>query len=347
MPRPKLARPNFKLVRIEGRDNWYIAWTENGRSRIVTTRTDDREEAEAERQRFQEEWLRPKQDATVGQLIDAWLENRKHRASYLKLKSFAKEAKRGFGALLPSQINEGVVARYIQSTKHKPTMARRALEVLTFATKIKTERPAKRPPRERYMAPDEVRTFLKHCQPQHLRIFVHIALHTGARHRAILGLTWDRVDLKGGILDFREPDRLETKKRRAVCHVDPALTALLRRWRPFTKNHVIEWDRKPLKDIGHAFRRAAREAKMPWVTPHVLKHTAISTLANERHTIEEIADYTATSAHVVKRIYRKVNPESLRGMASTLARVFATESDLPPETVENPHKKQKKLERRD
>jgi integrase len=38
---------------------------------------------------------------------------------------------------------------------------------------------------------------------RHLRLFVEIGLHTGARHGAILALTWDRVDLIERVIDFR------------------------------------------------------------------------------------------------------------------------------------------------
>jgi integrase len=50
---------------------------------------------------------------------------------------------------------------------------------------------------------------------RYLNLFVRIGLGTGARHEAILSLTWDRVDLETGYLDFRLPDREETKEKRS------------------------------------------------------------------------------------------------------------------------------------
>ncbi|WP_167309522.1 hypothetical protein [Brevundimonas naejangsanensis] len=38
---------------------------------------------------------------------------------------------------------------------------------------------------------------------KHLLLFTRLALYTGARSGAILGLTWDRVDLERGVIDYR------------------------------------------------------------------------------------------------------------------------------------------------
>src|SRR5688572_4943846 len=108
MPRPKLQRPIYRLVSIPGREQLYISWTEEGRRRIRSTGTSDGEQAERERQRFEADRLKPQPNATVGELIDHWLDARKHLQSHVKLKSFAKEAKRVFGSLYPAQVQHSV-----------------------------------------------------------------------------------------------------------------------------------------------------------------------------------------------------------------------------------------------
>ena len=54
----------------------------------------------------------------------------------------------------------------------------------------------------------------------------------------------------------------------------------------------------------------------------MLKHSVISWLAEDGYTVDRISDMTGTDAPTVRRIYRKVNPESLEDMATSLAEGF-------------------------
>lgn len=330
MGRPKLDTPNVRVVEIPGREILYLAWTEGGKRKIESTGSRSRTQAERARDRRKAAFVSPAEGDTVGVLIDKWLKARKHKPSHKKMEWFGKEAKKEFGNLLPSELTEAVVANFIQKTAKTPTKARLTLEIVGFATKLKVEKPAKRPPRDKYLSHAQANTLLLHCKQPHLHMFVRLALATGARHRAILGLTWDRVDFARGMLDFRDPDIAETKKRRPVSPVSNALLAELKAWRPNTGTHVIEWKGEPLKDIGHAFRKAAREAKMPWVTPHILKHTVVSRLAEKGINEDRISDLTATSRGIIRRIYRKVNPGSLRDLAELMDDYTTRVADTAP-----------------
>ena len=54
--------------------------------------------------------------------------------------------------------------------------------------------PIKLPPappgRTRHLTEDEIARLLAECRDDHLRLFVMLALNTGARRAAILDLTW-------------------------------------------------------------------------------------------------------------------------------------------------------------
>ena len=69
---------------------------------------------------------------------------------------------------------------------------------------------------------------VRHWRFRYLNLFVRIGLATGARHEAILSLTWDRVDLETGYIDFRVPGRVITKKRRPHAPTDDRTLRLLR-----------------------------------------------------------------------------------------------------------------------
>jgi integrase len=53
--------------------------------------------------------------------------------------------------------------------------------------------------RLRYLSVEECKELLGACEP-HLRPIVTMALNTGMRKGEILGLTWDRLDLKHGFI---------------------------------------------------------------------------------------------------------------------------------------------------
>ena len=154
----------------------------------------------------------------------------------------------------------------------------------------------------------------------HIRLFIRIALTTGARRGAILGLTWNRVDLQRGRIDFQDPEKVITKKRRTATPIDDQLIAALKATRQIARtDHVLEYRGKPVTKISTGFRLTTERAGLPWCSPHVLKHTAISWLAEAGFTIDQISDMTATDPNTVRRIYRKFSPDYLQDLAKTLA----------------------------
>jgi integrase len=87
--------------------------------------------------------------------------------------------------------------------------------------------PAPSKPRDRYLTKDERDTLLEHIETPHVRLFVILALTTGARMGAILDLTWDRVNLKHGTIDFNPPGRDKSNKRRTVVPINSRLREAL------------------------------------------------------------------------------------------------------------------------
>lgn len=183
---------------------------------------------------------------------------------------------------------------------------------------IKPWMPPKTAPRHQFLTREESQSLLRAARSEHIRLFVLIALATGARKTSILLLPWDQVDLARCVIDFNEPGREITKKRRAVSPIGRRLAAALRDARQSAMTEfVIEYDGKPVGNVKHAFRRTAERAGVPWCTPHHLKHTAISWMAEDGWTVDQIADMTQTDPETVRSIYRKFNPEYLRGIAES------------------------------
>jgi len=121
----------------------------------------------------------------------------------------------------------------------------------------------------------------------HVRLLMLIALATGARRQAILDLTWDRVDLERGVIDFKtraERSILDTshKKGRAVVDIGDELIVWLKEAKEYaTCEFVIEYHGKkvgsPKKAVRAVFRRAGVEGQ--FLGLHALRHTLATSAA--------------------------------------------------------------------
>ena len=81
--------------------------------------------------------------------------------------------------------------------------------------------------REVWFTEDQVVKILEQPMSEPMRLAIYIALGTGARREAIVTLPVGRVDLKGGFIDFRDPKKPVTRKRRVKTKMSDWLVPLL------------------------------------------------------------------------------------------------------------------------
>jgi integrase len=62
--------------------------------------------------------------------------------------------------------------------------------------------PPARAPRDRYLTREEVDRLLEHVGTPHVRLFIVLAITTGARMSALLELRWEQVDFKHSTINF-------------------------------------------------------------------------------------------------------------------------------------------------
>ena len=181
--------------------------------------------------------------------------------------------------------------------------------------------PAEGAPRDRYLTKDEARRLIEAAETPHVRAFVALAVYTGARKGSILALTWDRVDFGTGMIEFQEPGRQITGKRRATVPMNNSLRTELQRIQPFAESqHVIEYNAKPVPHgLRWSFDRLCTRAKLTWrPTPHHIKHSVASWMAMAGIPIDQTADWLATDPATLRKVYRKFDPTYLRQVANAL-----------------------------
>ena len=272
----------------------------------------------------------PKTALTVGQIVERYLEQ--SQAIWKEVDAHHwKAAKADFGPLAVANISEDLCRSYASTRgRHaKPGTIRKELGVLRAALGWAKKGavieavpaiwlPASPPPRDRRLTRDEAAALLNACQAPHVRLFVEAALNTAGRSGAILDLRWTNVDLDRRRLSFGGSGR---QKGRATVPINETLHATL------TEAHkaaltpfVIEWAGEPVKRIKRSFKAAVTRAGLSSdVTPHVLRHTAASWMAEQRVPMSEIAAFLGHSdSRITERVYAKYSPDYLQNAAKAL-----------------------------
>lgn len=174
-------------------------------------------------------------------------------------------------------------------------------------------------PRERYLTKAEARELLSHIEAPHVRLFVWLAITTGARMSAILELKWDQADLRRGTIDYRPAGRHQTNKRRTVVPLNEEVLAELKIAKEGgLSEYVIEYAGKQVKSIKKAIRAAAARAGIP-ASPHVFRHTAGVWMAEANIPMQKIAQYLGhTTTTVTERTYARYSPSFMRDASEAL-----------------------------
>jgi len=153
----------------------------------------------------------------------------------------------------------------------------------------------------------------------HVKLFIILAWCTAGRHSALLELTWSRVDFE------RRQVRLATeavhgRKGRATVYInDWLLGALQASYEARTSDYVIEWGGKPLKSIKRSFGEAASRARLPDVTPHVLRHSAAVAMVGAGISMEKVSQVLGHSnTRITERVYARFQPDHLKDAAKAL-----------------------------
>jgi integrase len=156
--------------------------------------------------------------------------------------------------------------------------------------------------RQRVLTFAEAEALIRGARDFHVYLFILLAITTGARHTAMLDLTWDRVDFDRDTIQYdedeeRDPMSKRWRKGRATVPMGAVLRReLLRAHAARQTEHVIEHGGRRLKSIREGFANAAMRAGLgkwithpktgepvfkPDVSPHTIRHS-VSTWLRER-----------------------------------------------------------------
>jgi integrase len=329
--------PGYRLVRYRG--IWCVYWREQGRARRSSLGTPDRELAERRFAVFQAAQATPARPKTV--LVADCL------AAYYEAKPqvIPRKALAWFGKMLPTAIDQGACHRYAAERRAAPKTIHTEMGVLraalTHAERLRwIDRapfiwmPDPGEPRERWLSHEEADRLLAECHLPHLKLYVQIGLHAPARPGAILDLTWPQVSFAVGVINFNPPGRARTAKGRAVVPMTAELRAVLEAAQEARTDdcaYVVNWAGRRVTKIRRAFEAACRRAKLEGVTPHTLRHTAATWMAEGGVDMRKISRYLGHSrTEVTERVYAKHSPDFLKDAADALAQFSLVQVNTLP-----------------
>ncbi|PSM18263.1 tyrosine-type recombinase/integrase [Nitratireductor sp. StC3] len=211
--------------------------------------------------------------------------------------------------------------------------------------------PDKSQPRERYLTRSEAAALLWACmgwervgsganafwkrrpyhRGRHLARLVLIGLYTGTRPGAIKNLQWMRntsggwADVDRGVIFRRaEGERVAHNKRKPPVKIARKLLGHMKRWKRLDGwkdgktglRNVVHYYGKPLTKENKAFRAAIAAAGLSSdVTPHILRHTRGTWLAQKNVPSNEAAASLGLTVDEYERTYLHNDPDFQKAAA--------------------------------
>ena len=348
MPRPNTG-PRLKSV--PGRRNLYIVWFEHGRERRESTGTTDSREAEAVLLQFiaeREIRRRPAGPARPNEyLIASALDlygtlhapntRDPERIAYAMVPLLEY-----WGDQSVDAITKATCKAYEKWRDRAPATVRRELVVLKAALNFAknegrltlvppVELPLKPSGKDRWLTVNEAARLLNAARTGrsdtrlYLPLFIQIGLKTGARPGAILSLRWPQVDLDRRVIEWPDDEPQTNKRKVKVQPIPDSLMTFLRlaRQRGTDLGYVVHLHGNRIRDIGGAwngdpespgngsFGNACKRAGIANVSPHALRHTCGTWMAQRGVPLHQIGGWLGHTDVRTTALYAHHHPDHM------------------------------------
>lgn len=170
---------------------------------------------------------------------------------------------------------------------------------------------------------------------RHLSRFLLLAYYTASRPGAVLTASWHAapgrsyLDLIGGVFYRLKDGGRATNKRQPPVRLPPRMLAHLRRWRDggLCEHYAVEWQGKPVASIktalGKAIVAAGLDESAGAISPHTLRHTAVTHMLQRGASLWEAAGFAGMSPAMAEKRYGHQSPDY---QASAIKAISANET---------------------
>lgn len=325
---PKKNRGSFLEWRAE-RNVWEIIWYEAGQRKRRSTGCSDRTQAD----KVLTEHKERAHKRTTSRLVDDVLadyqeEHAPHTSRPQDIAHCVLNLSPFFGDMAVEEVSKAKCQEYARRRKTKlmpdgiqktlsDASIRKDLEILRAALNhdhaegrcpatFYVWMPQKPEARERWLTRKEAADLLRAAKKQkysawYLRWFILLSLYSGQRRDAVLKLTWDRVDLERGTINWQYGKK--TNKRRPRQPMSDALWSFMRYLQSYGNHYVLHRNGEVLGRVNKGLGVAYSEAKIKDASPHTLKHTAITWMLQSGADMWAVAGFTGTSLKTIESTY--------------------------------------------
>ena len=155
--------------------------------------------------------------------------------------------------------------------------------------------------RNRILSPEEYEQLLSHCPP-HTANVIKMAYFSAMRQGEILNLTWDRIDLKVGVVRLR-PEDTKTNEGRTIPLYREVLD-MLRAMPRSINGRVFTMEGVPIGEIKRSFASACKKAGIMDFKFHDLRRTSINNWRLQGHDFFRVM---AASGHRTMEVFKRYN----------------------------------------
>jgi integrase len=283
---------------------------------------------------------------TIGQVLAIYAEDYAPSVADPARIGYAIDALDPFWGSLPvSAIKGETCRRYAKQRNRAADTVRRELGVLRSALNYCAGEgwligvpvvtlPDKPDVEERYLTRSQF-ALLLHCAGklnidgrQQLRRWMLVSVYTGTRKTASLALGIDTprvdagwIDTERGLIFRKGSQERATAKRRKPARCPQSLLVHARRWKELGARYACEnyqgnrvrdirkgWDHAADLAVEKAERLEIDSPERRLVTPHILKHTAITWAIQNGASLEDAAAFFSTSRETIERVYWHHSP---------------------------------------
>jgi len=132
--------------------------------------------------------------------------------------------------------------------------------------------------RQRILSLEEMKALWDTKMPNHLRVFLVLAINTAARPEALLELRRAQIDVDSRLLYLNPPGRTQTKKYRPTLPISDTLLP----WLSFDRDYQVQWKKnqdQPIDSIKTTWRKVRANAGLDKdVVPYTIRHTIATEL---------------------------------------------------------------------